>query len=104
MAFMLVRLEVAYGRVDEFSEIMSHLVPILEKKGWRLHGAFVNRIGRLNRCYDLWEMPDANAVQSVLEAAAQEPEFAEWSPKLNDILLEEELELMNELPYYAERR
>ena len=104
MAFMLVRLEVAYGRVDEFSEIMSHLVPILEKKGWRLHGACVNRIGRLNRCYDLWEMPDANAVQSVLEVAAQEPEFAEWSPKLNDILLEEELELMNELPYYAERR
>ena len=33
MAFMLVRLEVAYGRVDEFSEIMSHLVPILESKG-----------------------------------------------------------------------
>ena len=67
MAYMLVRLEVAYGRVGEFSEIMSHLVPILESKGWRLHGAFVNRIGRLNRCYDLWEMPDANAVQSVLE-------------------------------------
>ncbi len=104
MAFMLVRLEVAYGRGDEFSEIMSHQVPILEKKGWRLHGAFVNRIGRLNRCYDLWEMPDANAVQSVLEVAAQEPEFAEWSPKLNDIRLEEELELMNERPYYAERR
>ena len=69
MPYMLVRLEVAYGRVDEFSEIMSHLVPILEKKGWRLHGAFVNRIGRLNRCYDLWEMPDANAVSSVLELA-----------------------------------
>ena len=104
MAFMLVRLEVAYGRVGEFSEIMSHLVPILENKGWRLHGAFVNRIGRLNRCYDLWEMPDANAVQSVLELAAKEPEFAEWSPKLNELLLEEELELMHELPYYLERK
>ena len=104
MAYMLVRLEVAYGRVDEFSEIMSHLAPILESKGWRLHGAFVNHIGRLNRCYDLWEMPDANAVQSVLELAAKEPEFAEWSPKLNELLLEEELELMNELPYYVERK
>ena len=104
MPFMLVRLEVAYGRVDEFSEVMSHLVPILESKGWRLHGAFVNRIGRLNRCYDLWEMPDANAVQSVLQLAAKEPEFAEWSPKLNELLLEEELELMNELPYYRERK
>jgi hypothetical protein len=36
----------------------------------------------------------------VLELAAKEPEFAEWSPKLNDLLLEEELELMNELPYF----
>jgi hypothetical protein len=104
MAYMLVRLEVAYGRVNEFSEIMSHLVPILESKGWRLHGAFVNSIGRLNRCYDLWEMPDANAVQSVLQLAAQEPAFAEWSHKLNELLVEEELELMNELPYYLERR
>jgi hypothetical protein len=104
MPYMLVRLEVAYGRTDEFSEVMSHLVPILESKGWRLHGAFVNRIGRLNRCYDLWEMPDANAVQSVLQLAAQEPEFAEWSPKLNELLLEEELELMSELPYYRERK
>jgi hypothetical protein len=103
MPYMLVRLEVAYGRVGEFSKIMSHLVPILEKRGWRLHGAFVNRIGRLNRCYDLWEIPDANAVQSVLELAAKEPEFAEWSPKLNDLLLEEELEVMNELPYFLER-
>jgi hypothetical protein len=99
MAYMLVRLEVAYGRVPEFSEIMTHMVPVLEKKGWRLHGAYQVRIGRLNRCYDLWEMPNADAVQSVLAEAAKEPEFAEWAPKLNDLLLEEELEIMDELAY-----
>ena len=100
MPYMLVRLEVAYGRVGEFAEVMSHLVPVLEKKGWRLHGAFVNRIGRLNRCYDLWEIPDANGVESVLDLAGREPDFREWAEKLNDLLLEEELEVMNELPYF----
>jgi hypothetical protein len=100
MPYMLVRLEVAPGRIGEFAEVMSHLVPVLEAKGWRLHGAFVNRIGRLNRCYDLWELPDANAMESVLKLAAKEPGFTEWADKLNDLLLEEELELMNELPYY----
>ena len=41
MPYMLVRLEVAYGRVGEFSEVMSHLKPILERNGWRLHGTLL---------------------------------------------------------------
>jgi hypothetical protein len=100
MPYMLVRLEVAPGRIGEFAEVMSHLVPVLEAKGWRLHGAFVNRIGRLNRCHDLWEIPDANALESVLKLANKEPGFAEWADKLNELVVEEELELMNALPYY----
>lgn len=99
MPYMLARMEVAYGRIGEFSKVMAHLVPILERNGWRLHGAYVNRIGRLNRCYDLWEIPDANSVRSVLEIANSEPDFREWAPKLNELLLEEELELMELLPY-----
>jgi hypothetical protein len=38
-------------------------------------------------------------VRSVLEIANKEPDFQEWAPKLNDLLLEEELELMETLPY-----
>ncbi len=97
---MLVRLQVRYGMVPKFNEIMSHLAPILEKRGWRLHGAFVNSIGRLNRCYDLWEVPDANHVGSVLELAQREPEFREWATGLAECLEEEELELMEALPYW----
>ena len=104
MPFMLVRLECKYGKTQEFQEIMSHLVPVLEKNGWRLHGAYQNSIGRLNRCYDLWEMPDANAVRSVLEVAGKDPEFSEWSKGLGDCLEEEELEFMTELPYSIEAR
>ena len=104
MAFMLVRLQCKYGKTRQFEEIMSHLVPILEGKGWRLHGAYQNRIGRLNKIYDLWEMPDANAVSSVLALASQEPEFQEWAAGLADCLEEEELEYMNELQYSVDAR
>jgi hypothetical protein len=100
MSYMLVRLDLNIGKVSEFSEIMSHMVPVLERHGWQLRGAFVNRIGKLNRCYDLWEMPDANAVSSVLEIAGQDPEFSEWSDKLQGIVISEELELMEKLPYW----
>ena len=64
--FLLVRLQLKYGSVDRFSEIMSHLVPVLEKKGWRLHGAYQTTIGRLWEAWDLWEVPGASGVQSVL--------------------------------------
>jgi len=100
MPYMLVRLEVRYGKVRRFAEVMSHLKPVLEAKGWRLHGAWETQIGRLNRCYDLWEIPDANGVRSVLDLAGEEPEFREWARELNDLLLEEELEVMEALPYW----
>jgi len=102
VAYMLVRLDLKVGKVGEFSEIMSHMVPALERQGWRLCGAFQNRIGKLNRCYDLWELPDANSVTSVLSAVTQDSEFSEWSAKLEGILLNEELEFMNELSYWSD--
>ena len=98
--YMLVQLQVKYGRVGEFAEIMTHLKPALEANGWILRGAWANRIGRLNRCYDLWEMPDASHVRSVLEAASQNPEFAEWAAKLGDVLEDEVLEIMEPLKYF----
>ena len=104
MAFMLVRLQCKYGKTQQFQEVMSHLVPVLEGKGWRLHGAYQNRIGRLNKIYDLWEMDDANAVSSVLALASREPEFQQWAGQLADCLEEEELELMDELQYSKDVR
>ena len=99
MSFMLVRLQCRYGKVAQFEEIMSHLFPILERKGWRLVGAYTVSLGRLNKLYDLWEVPDANGVRSILALAAQEPEFREWSAKLGECLEEEELEVMEEASY-----
>jgi hypothetical protein len=103
MAYMLVRLQCRYGKVSEFNEVMSHLVPALEEAGWRLHGAYQVNIGRLNKVYDLWELPDANA-RSLTSVAFADPEVAKWAARLPEILDEEELEMMDELPYSVETR
>lgn len=99
MPYLIAKLDCRYGKVEQFTEIMRHLVPILEKKGWRLHGAYVTSIGRLNRLYDIWEMPDANHVRSVLALAAQEPEFRQWAAGLGECLESEELEFLDKAGY-----
>lgn len=97
--YMLARIQLKYGAADRFNEIMKHLVPILEKNGWRLHGAYQTRIGRLWEVWDVWEVPGASAVQSVLGAAMEDPEFQEWASYLPECVEEEELRYLVKLPY-----
>lgn len=99
MSYMLATLQIRYGKVAEFVEIMKHLVPVLEKQGWKLRGAFMNSIGRLQKAYDLWEIPDASHVRSVLSVAGRDPAFRDWADKLPDCVESEQLEVMEKLPY-----
>jgi NIPSNAP len=97
--YLLVRLQLKYGMVERFCEIMSHLVPVLEKNGWRLHGAYQTSIGRLWEAWDLWELPGADAVRSVLTAASHDPDFDHWAKFLPECVEEEELRYVVKLPY-----
>lgn len=97
--YLLVRLQLKYGMAQRFSEIMSHLVPVLEKNGWRLHGAYQTVIGPLWECWDLWEVPGASGVQSVLAAAMSDDEMRQWAALLVECVEEEELRYVVKLPY-----
>lgn len=99
MSFMIARIQVKYGKVEQFCEIMAHLVPVLEKSGWKLAGAYQTRIGLLNECWDIWEVPDANHVESVLQGARKDPDFAQWAARLPECVDEEELRYLDKLPY-----
>src|SRR5215216_6667915 len=52
MATMMARVQVKYGQAETFFEIMSHLVPVLERNGWKLVAAFQTQIGRL---WEVWD-------------------------------------------------
>ena len=65
MAFMLVRLQCKYGKTQQFQEVMSHLVPVLEGKGWRLHGAY-QMTGEGLYVIDISGVPTIRRVQAML--------------------------------------
>ena len=72
---------------------------LVEKHGgWKLHGSYFSVIGRLNTVVDVWEIPDANAVQTTLEIASQDPEFQKWIPVIEECVEDETLQLMTKLP------
>jgi len=99
MTHMLATVQVRYNALNEFCELMKHLVPILEAKGWRLQSAYVVSVGRLFKVYDLWQIPDANSFRSVLAAASAEPEFRRWAARLNECVESEQIELLQTLSY-----
>ena len=97
--YMLAHLQLKYGQLGRFNEIMAHLVPTLEKKGWRLQGAYRTEIGNLWEVWDLWDVPGASSVSSVLSEASREPEFREWAARLPECVEHEEMHYLVKLPY-----
>jgi NIPSNAP len=97
--YLLATLKVKYGQQRKFYEIMSHLKPALEEKGWKLIGAYQSAIGPLNTVVDLWEVNDPNSVTETLATVGKNPEFAKWAALLPEVVEEEVLQLMNKVPY-----
>ena len=98
MAFMFAHIKLRPGKVQKFTEMLSGIAPLVEKHGWKLQGSYFNVIGRLNTVVDVWEIPDANAVQTTLEIASQDPEFQKWIPVIEECVEDETLQVMTKLP------
>jgi hypothetical protein len=99
MSYVFARLQLKYGKTEQFVEIMSHLVPIMEKNGWKLLGAYRTTIGTLNEAWDIWDVKDANTTQTGLAGALRDAEFAEWAARLPEVVEVEELRFLQKLPY-----
>ena len=100
MGFMLARVQLKYGRVAEFREIMSHMVPVLEDQGWKLIGSYRTVIGRYHEIWDLWDLGgDASAIEETLAKARRVAEFAEWAARLPDVVEQEEVRYLVELSF-----
>ncbi len=99
MAYLFAHIKLRPGKVQQFTEVLGQLAPLLEKHGgWKLHGSYFNVIGRLHTVVDVWELPDANAVQTTLEKASQDPEFQKWAPSIEECVEDETLQVMTKLP------
>jgi hypothetical protein len=99
MVYMFANIKLRPGKLQKFTEMIGTLASVLEEKGgWKLHGSYFNSIGRMNTVVDVWEMPDANAVQSTLELASQDPTFQKLIPVIEECIEDETIQLMTKLP------
>jgi hypothetical protein len=100
MGYMLAKLQVRYGELALFNEIMPHVVSAAEAQGWKLLGAYTTAIGRFYEVWDLWDVGgDAGAITQGLAAVRRDPEAANWAARLRECLESEEVRYLEKLPY-----
>jgi hypothetical protein len=97
--FLIAEIDLQFGRLAEFNEVMGKLVPKLEREGWKLESAYMTVVGRSGHVIDVFELPDANAVQTVQAATRKDPEFLELISQLRDIVDSERTMLAVRTPY-----
>lgn len=88
--FLIARIQVRYGKMEEFSDGMAMVVPIMRDYKWELVYAFQTVVGPYSEVYDIWEIPDANAVGDGLAAVEKDPRFAQISHLFDESIIKSE--------------
>ena len=97
--FLHVTLEVKAAGLAKFLETMGEATPLLEGWGWKLHGAFVQRTGKLNTVIDVWELRDYNQFDEVLKKFASHPRFPAIKAVLDETVNSETIVFASKAPY-----
>jgi hypothetical protein len=97
--YLHVTLELAANGVARFVGVMEEAVPILEAQGWRLHGAFLQRTGRLNTAIDVWELEDFGHFDRGLQGLIAHPRFPALKQGLDEAVLKETVVFADKAPF-----
>ena len=97
--YLHVILKIRPGMMARFNTLMTELREHAEARGWKLEGAWVTTIGRLNTVVDLWRIPDANSVPSMLMQLASLPDWPRLEPELAACVEDEVTQVVAKLPY-----
>ena len=92
-------IELRADAVETFLHTMEIVVPIAEKAGWKLTGAYMQRSGRLHTVIDIWELEDYNHYDRGLHAIAADPRFPQISAALAESIERETTVFMQKAPY-----
>lgn len=98
--YLHVTLEIHAAQLARFMEGMGTIAtPFLERAGWRLRGAFVQRTGRLGNVIDVWELDDFQHYDRALKALAADPAFPEFKRMLDEAVISETAVFADAAPY-----
>ena len=97
--YCVARLVIRYGKIAEWTDAMQRLLPIMENQGWKLLASYQTVIGNLHEAYDIWEIPNADAVGAGLVGAASHPDFGTLGADLAASIETETLSIVAKTPF-----
>ena len=99
--YLQATIEVRMTGMASFCAAMEKTVEIMKEAGWTLRGGYVHQTGRLNTVIDIWELPDANALEDGYRMLLEHQDFPEAGKLLEDAVVSETLVLLSAAPYFS---
>jgi hypothetical protein len=94
MVYLQASIKLHPGKLQDFISLISELLPVVGKHGWKLVGSYAAIIGRLNTVVDFWELPNEAAIAS----AMGDVELHKHGPRIAEIVEDEVFTLLTKLP------
>src|SRR5260370_7749546 len=94
MVYLQASIKLHPGKQQDFVNLLNTLMPLVNKHGWKLMGSYAAIVGRLNTVVDFWEVPNPNAVESLLA----DPQFAKYPPPIPENVDYHTLTTLTQLP------
>ena len=104
--YMLARLKLRYGvsNLPRYDEAMKSVRAFFESEGVMLKHALVTTIGPLYEVWNLWEIDDHAHFARAVSRLRDETVYARHSQALTtlgEIVVEEDLSLLETMPFFA---
>jgi hypothetical protein len=94
MIYVQASIKLHPGKLHDFTNLISELLPVVGKHGWKLVGSFATLVGRLNTVVDLWELPN----EAAIAAAMGDTELQKQATKIAEIIEDEVFTVLTKLP------
>ena len=92
--YLHVQLKVRYSHIDRYSEIFARMLPVLEREGWKMLGAYQALIGTYTQVIHVWRIEDPNHHPRALQAAFADQGFATAIGELAEVVEDETVQVM----------
>ncbi|MGH2937947.1 MAG: NIPSNAP family protein [Solirubrobacterales bacterium] len=99
MPLLYANVKLRYGKLAEFNETVTELLPLVERQGWKLVVSWSTVVGDINEVHDIWEIPDANTIPESLAGLAAEAGFPELMEALCGQIEREVFRLIAKTPF-----
>ncbi|MDO8490397.1 MAG: NIPSNAP family protein [Dehalococcoidia bacterium] len=100
MIYLLATAQLHTGKLQEFSDILSkEYLPIAEKHGQKLVGAWRTVVGNVDEITDLWAFNSLAHFEQVRGALAQNPDWQKAYARLRSVIAAESHKIIGPLSF-----